>query len=637
MTHENKTLDEFANDENHQDGADSDEREADTTTDGEDEHPLEEETVLFRFTSDPFVNEGIAELARRLSALGVPVEISPEQVVLAPEGNVEQAVDHIESCITDSLSNTHRRRAVAFAINRALMDMPGARGEDDDRWVPQPSIPFPEKGDKSVTVYEDETVHPESLEEAGLSLDYLDREVQEDDSLYRLSEEFVGNNQKRSFDSQRRRFERYFKAYRDTLAGDTEAGDSPCMACGTTAMPAYKHDDENLEYNQSFTILAAGSGQAVPLGARTKADAHRGRCAACLIAGFYYTLMPKVVRPTATNKNDTRIFTPVGNLEELVSIRADLSALLVDIDEPTSENMYPRRQTLGEIYTNSIGFQTIEFYELILRHVFREVSDGLYEQDVEYRPTALTSYVSEVGRTRDIRAMKTIDPDTWAYDAVCERELDSGEQYWPVADALAWFASLDEEDPSVIEYKNNIAYGILDQDLVRLERGVFEVAKAIERTDATIAQYTPSISYLNDYFQYTMKQTVSDTESIDDDSIESIRSVASGLGQIFHDRDDLGVLIQLQNASTPQKFLESFEKAAMQAQKKSIDTPPMAWQTSRDEDVEEVLRLIKNPETFDPAKRMFVIHASLAAQYQNVKEQSDSDGDDASSDTGGEQ
>lgn len=105
---------------------------------------------------------------------------------------------------------------------------------------------------------------------------------------------------------------------------------------------------------------------------------------------------------------------------------------------------------------------------------------------------------------------------------------------------------------------------------------------------------------------------------INDDEIEAIRSVASSIGSVFHQGEDIGVLIGLQNAGTQQEFLRAFEKASMQAQKRSVESSPAKFNATRDDDVETVLRLINSDETFDRAKRMFVIHTALAAQYENA-------------------
>lgn len=590
-----------------------------------------EATVLFRYTADQFVNEAIAELARQLEVLGEEITVEPDRVVLQSGADIERVVDHIENIITGALANTHRRKAVAHAINASLEDV--GYDHDDDRWIPPSPVPFPAKADTDVTVYPDSTVDEETLKQHGLSADTIDATISGETTLYRLSDEFVGNNQKRSFSSQRDRFERYFEAYRAALADEANPDDSACMSCGMTEMPAYKDaDGDKLEYNQSFTVFASASGQATPLGARSRTTAHRGRCAACLVAGFYYTLIPKIVRPTATNENDTRVFAPVGNLEELVRIRADLDTLLTDVDEPT-ESGNARMQTLGTLYTDSFGIQTIEFYEIVLRHLNTEFSGDLLNREISYRPTGLASYISEVGRTRVIRAMETIDPESWAYAAVREQTTDQGDSYWPVSDVLGWFDHVEgDATRGLLEDKDNLAFGILNQDLARIERGVFQIAKTIDRNDGENVQYVPHKGYIDDYFQYIMSQSVTHFDSIDDDHIESIRRVASSLGQLFHGGDDIGMLIQLQNASTSTEFLQAFEKAAMQAQKKSVDEPPTRWQTSRDDDVETVLQLISNSDTFEPTKRMFVIHASLAAQHQNVQqadETADDGGDEA--------
>jgi hypothetical protein len=199
--------------------------------------------------------------------------------------------------------------------------------------------------------------------------------------------------------------------------------------------------------------------------------------------------------------------------------------------------------------------------------------------------------------------------------------------YWPFDGVLDWYARLDEDEVST-ETLDALGFGILDRDLKQLARAHFEIAKALERTQGDAAPYTPSIRRASDYFTHIMQHATPTTDRIDEEAIESIKRVASNLGQTFYERDDISVLIALQNASTSDEFLAAFEKASMQAQKKASADDGGSDSWSGHNDVAEVLKLITDSETFEPAKRMFVIHASLSAQYMNAQRGSDG-GDDA--------
>jgi len=583
-----------------------------------------DETVrLFGITADPFVNESIADLAYELRNVPkLPVSVSPTAVTLQSTQAVESALDIIESLVKSRIERTHVRTDPARQINQYLSEQ--GLTQSDERWVPPADEPFPSR-DGEVTIYEDDRVDGDRLEAVGVEPEEILQTPSGSRTLYALNPEFIGNSSSKHFpDSQVPRFRRYFESFAATLRGEYAADEAVCMNCGREDMPAYKGmDDEKLEYNQTFTPLAAASGRATALGYSGRDSAHDGRCAACLVAGFYCAVMEKIVRPTAESGNSSRVFTPVGNLFELTTIRGDFDSLPAthDIDPPTASEYYGR-QTLGQLRTRARGMQVVEFYEQVLRHLNTLVEgEAMFEREITYRPTALISYISEVGQTRDIRNIERVDPESWAYDACRPRTVgsqDDPEGYWPVGDVLAWFAGLRTNDENLhITIQNDLAFGVLEQSLKRIERAIFETTKLLDRGDQ-VAPYRPHPQYRHHYFQFIMSQARSTPDSIDDEAIESIRRVGSALGRVFHGQDDIGVLIKLQNATTPSTFLQAFEKAAMQAQKRSHEQSPTRFETSRDDDVKQVLELIGDSETFEPAKRMFVIHASLAAQYENI-------------------
>lgn len=578
------------------------------------QQPPEETTVLFRLTSDPFVNEAIADLARRLVDRG-RVTVQPDRITLASDASLDATLEHIRDMITAGSERMYARTSTARDINAAL-DRAGF--ETDERRVPPYHRSFGAVTSDPVSVYPDDTVSMAVVENHGVPTDNLD--IDSERGLYTVAPTFVGSTTEDDHTNQEVRFNRYFEAFATALHDDTEIQDRPCLACGRETLPTYKDDDgEKLEYNQTFSLLAATSGQLRPLGAKKRDSKHTGRCAACLVAGFYYTVLPeKVVRPTASNENDVRVFTPVGDLNELVTIRENIVSRYDTADPDTPVNR-PVRRTFGNIPVAARGMQVLDFYEVVYRHLNTTYSGTAFDRRVERHPTELLTYVSRVGQTREILAIETATPGAWAYDAVRQRSFND-EQYWPVEDVLQWFTHLDSRAMALTDAINTLAFGILDLNLARIERALLATAKAVDRGGAEIVRYLPHRGYSHEYFTHVMSHAVTDTtDRIDADDIECIQRVASGLGRIFHSTDDIGMLIQLQNASTPDEFLTVFEKAAMQAQKKSLDDAPSRFDTARDDDVATVLELINDADTFNATKRMFVIHASLAAQYANAQ------------------
>lgn len=580
-------------------------------------------TVLFRLGGDPFVNEGAAELGRQLKNAGVAT-VERETVVVSSRTRVGTVIDQCRSIIESALPRTHTRTAAARGINTALSEM-GAN-QNDDRWVGPPDQPFPSNQEGGNTIYPDDTVSEGTLDEFNLDPESVGGVEGDSNRLYTQSPEFTGNTSSRHFPGKHiPRFEDAFAAFEQTLRESFEGDDAPCMNCGSVEMPTRKDPDgEKLEYNISFTPLSASSGRLSPLGARSRTSAHPDRCAACLVAGFYYSIMPKAVRP-AGESNDSRIFCPLGDLAQVAAIRTDFAAIRNEVDPPT-EGGYQGRRSLGQLITNSRGMQTLEFYEQVVRHLNTEYSGGELDRQIQFRPTELAVYECGQGESseRTISAVEQYDPDQWAYEVVSPRRFDD-ERYWPVSNVLYWFAELGTDDNGrLTDAKDALGFGILFGDLERIERASMTILKELDQTESRLGPPAPHPGYRSEYFTHIMSNMNPTTESIDDDALESVRQVASAIGRVFHDQDGLSVLIKLQNASTPTEFLQAFEKAAMQAQKASIEQAPSQWDTSRDDDVGAVLELISDRETFEPAKRMFVIHASLAAQYENAT-QSDED------------
>ena len=591
-----------------------------------------ETSALFRLSDDPFVNEGAAEIGRQLANEGL-VNVTQTCIEIAQDVHLETVTDWIESLFKEVLQNTHRRTTVAHQVNAALEAI--GSGSNDDRWIPSPNVHFPNRAEDDLTVYPNDEIDIETLQSHGIPDENIDYVTDDPSSLYQLSPTYVGHPSGHKFEYQFARYERYLDTFLSTITDEFDADDPACMLCGSEEMPTTKGvGGDDLEFNQSFNIRSTASGTAVPLGMGGRTTSHSGRCVACLLAGFYYTLMSKVVRYKDRESRGGsfdipvyNVFTPRGDLEELVGIRSDFDQdLLTWIDKPTS-NGRTRRGTLPVVSNPSRGLQALQFYEAVLRYVNKEITQEYYEYTVEHHPTALVSYTTASMKSgnpiRDISQIETIDPGIWGYGAMRQRSVSTGDddsiEYWPFDELLEWYARLDT-DTVAVETLDDIGYGILERDLTRLARGHFEVAKALEQTQGAAAPYVPSIRKASDYFSHIMQQTTADTtDRIDEEAIESIKRVASNVGQTFYERDDISVLIALQNASTSDEFLAAFEKASMQAQKKASTDEAGSNSWSGQNDVAQVLKLITDPQTFEQAKRMFVIHASLSAQYMNAQ------------------
>lgn len=633
MTRKNARLDQFGSSQN--DDADSEVTETESgeisegdtdplteqdarterrSADSDSHHPSQE--TLFRLTMDPFVNAGAAALAAQVSD---QIEVGATQIRCQSD-SVDALVSDFWGLIQRALENTHRRTSFAHSVNYALEQ--AGFDETDDRWVPSPGEPFPEDR----TTYEDDQVSPEAIDSKGIPETDSIRGVSGEQTLYVQSGEYTGTNSSRYFPNQREAVERHRESFATLLhSADGETFET-CQCCGRDDLPSYDDpvSDEKVTYNQTFAPLASSSATLKPLGSGGRTSSHKGRCVACLVAGFYFAVMPKVIRQTASDDNDSRVFTPVGDFDRLVPAMRDIQAAREDPDIPAGDENV-RSRTVGNVRTRSQALQALDLFEVFLRRVNPEtVGDGLLAE-VVYRPTALRTFVSRVGQTRVIESLDRVNPDEDIYNRVAQGEysLESSERrYWPVSDVLRWFGEFGETGTHVTE-KQQLGEGVVYADLERLERGVFGFTRAQFRDDGAFPGYArPHPAALTHYFTRIMSQATTDT--IQDEEIEAIRRVASGIGTVFHEGGDISVLISLQNASTQSEFLRAFERASMQAQKESTESPPAQYNAARDDDVQTVLELISTDETFEPTKRMFVIHAALAAQYENATGSSDS-------------
>ncbi|XGI83420.1 hypothetical protein ACEU6E_09105 [Halorutilales archaeon Cl-col2-1] len=623
-----------------------------------------EKKLLFKLSQDAFVNEGAVEMARGLGDL---VEIESNKILINSEASKSEVAERVEDILREGLSQTHRRTNVAHQIN----DTVDERDElDDSLRVGAPNTHFPMDSDEDETVYENDTVNIEELRNVGIDPSEIDIDEGDEKSLYTLSPTFVGRPQpgRYGFQASLDNTEDYFDIFTKYIEGEYEGSeDDYCTNCGSSGIPSWQVEDEEgnkikLEHSQASSILLTKSSNPSPLGQGSPKSSYQGRCVSCLIAGFYYTLIEKAVRLVSFDDGgEYRIFTPVGDFEELRNIRGDLTNIWESggeggrtINEPTS-NSKARQQNIGSTRSRSKGIQILDFFSEVLRQGNIDIVGGEYSKETIHRPTSLITYITSPMKSgnyvREIKSFESVDSDSWIYEVVRERELepegqedeDWDESYWAVPDVLSWFANISQNSEEVgIDEKDMIGYGIIEKDLKQIERGLFELLKKVEKEKGEITPYMLPIAKTRNYFGDIMRQSAS-TESIDSEQIESITNVASNLGGMFYDRDNISVLISLQSSNTPSEFLQAFEKASMQAQKMITDEGEGGedeefrrkainrW--SGKEDIETVLELITDPDKFEDAKRMFVIQASLSAHYQNsVKNYQESQ-----SDTGGDQ
>jgi hypothetical protein len=174
------------------------------------------------------------------------------------------------------------------------------------------------------------------------------------------------------------------------------------------------------------------------------------------------------------------------------------------------------------------------------------------------------------------------------------------------------YSNSSDNEPAV-KFKDLFCEGIIKDDLVKLERGAFNIYKTYSSGINSLSGNLFSVVNLSKYMNNVM--TVPD--KIAEEQLEAVRNVGSALGQEFH--DEMSVMISLQNASGQAQFLEAFEKAGMQAFKKGSSGASESGYTPHTSDIEKVVELLTDDETFEVTKRLIVIHASFAGHYENLQ------------------
>lgn len=604
----------------------------------------ENQWELFRYSNDPFVNEGAVELGRNLAKAGVARIDQRAVVATVPP---EQLLPKLRAELFGSngvINNTHRRTSRAYHVNALSSGtLPSDESSGIDRdWLGEnsngPTISAATEpflgSDDDATVFPDDELSDTNLEQLGLNADTIDRD---EANAYSLHPAYLGGPTADSFERAKDRAETYFDIFEDVLTGDHEtiADDTTCMSCGSS-LPnwTWKLDGENtnLEYGQSFTPLATKSGRLMPLGQKSSQQSYyRGRCPACLLTGFYYLYMPTKPVASTGDSGAYRVFSVKGDFKAIEAARRayEQTAGLNDLATPTANGTirlgsFPVRSTISEV-------QAVAFYAALLEALAEDpVSDqgalftSLGDENTDISLTgaiSVRSAPSKGGRAvRSLTAFRDVPATKALYERLREQTRDTAEgpeTYAPYNDVLAWyigFQNPNTETEIAVDAKRDLAQGILDGDLTMLERGIFSLLKQLAG-DAD-PPYAMSIGRHRHYFQTIM---VDIATNIDDDTRDSIKNIGSSIGQIFAKRDDLSVLQSFRHANSPDQFLSAFEKASMGAVKKSHDANEVAARSTflPNSSVNDLIEAISDEETFEAAKQMFVIHASLSAHYQN--------------------
>ncbi|WP_152421325.1 hypothetical protein [Natronococcus amylolyticus] len=604
----------------------------------------ENEWELFRYSNDPFVNEGAVELGRNLANAGV-ARITKRAVVATKPP--EQVLPKLRAELFGSngvINNTHRRTSRAYHVN-ALSTGTLSNGESDDvdpDWlgdngngptIPAATEPFP-GSDDDATVFPGDELSDTNVEQLGLDANTINRD---EANAYSLHPAYLGAPTADGFERAKDRAEIYFDIFEDVLTGDHEtvADDTTCMTCGSS-LPnwRWKLDGENtdLEYGQSFTPMATKSGRPMPLGQKSSQQSYyRGRCPACLLAGFYYLCMP--IKPLASTGDSGayRVFSAKGDFEAIETVRRayEQTVGLNDLATPTANGTI--RLGSFSVWSAISEVQAVAFYAALLEALSEDpVADqealfaDLSEKGTDVSLTgaiSVRSAPSKGGRAvRSLTAFREAPATRALYERLREQTRDTAEgpeTYAPYNDVLAWyigFRNPNIETEIAVDAKRDLAQGVLDGNLAMLERGVFGLLKQLAG-DAE-SPYAMSVGRHQHYFQTIMADIAT---NIDSDTRDSIKNVGRSIGQMFAERDDLSVLQSFHHANSPDQFLSAFEKASMGAVKKSHDTGEVAARSTflPNSSVNDLLGAISDEETFEAAKQMFVIHASLSAHYQN--------------------
>jgi hypothetical protein len=572
--------------------------------------------VLFRLSDDEFVNEAIAELIRRVDAPNMLDVTSTE--IKGTESDLESILSQLSEGVL--YSNTHRRTTDVRYFN--------AHMDGSDYTIPSAEEPFPEDED----IYLEGEITESMLKKQDIP---TDRFPDSSSTMYSKSPFYTGKPIERGWNTDR--IERYKKIFTDVLFGDESCDpEHSCRCCGRSDLPNWKYNGENIDYNQTFAPLITKSGRPKSQGqAGSQKSNYRGRCVACLVAGFAYSLITK---PYYTiDPGEYRIFCFRGDFISLLSIRKSYEEdVLAEVDSDYDEsdpseyskalpsNLPSRSHSdEGQLFTilsklNQATYSR-EFY-----------SENEGSKRVIQNTTGATVYNSSSSKggqpVRGITGVSSYLFDDSVLYCLQKVEYDSSEvldtiSYYPhqLIESLSGITDPTTESDIYPQMVGRIANGLLSKDISQVESGLFGLAKPVVGNQAVC---TNSIDLLGGRKYIDM--VLQNMTQLNESEMEALSSVGGSIGEIFDTRDDVSVLIGLKNSNQLDQFLNSLERAGMEAMKKSLvrGEPVPKYSAVRDDHLTTTLEVLSDEEKFDSAKKVLVTQASFSALYQNSVESS---------------
>lgn len=586
---------------------------------------------LFRIPeSDPFVKFACADLVRILSEELETINYTDYKVTVS-EDELLDSLNIMHDVIFDkATSRTHRLSRTAKSVNERLDE------EDREPLFNSPSTYFP-SADESSTQFEDNRISPGDVSEVTV-LDAESAGFEDERSVYRLRESYLGNTGQTGFEGALDRSEQCYDVYTNVIREELD-GDNVCSCCGRSdmitssidqklgenmhyetekdeqkAIDSGSKDAYRVEFGQSMTPYMTKSGRTRPAGSGSGDSYIQGRCPSCVFLGFYYTLMKKPIDVISFTDSLFRTLCPTGKFTSLVDVSGILNTELIGL----TEGQEVRTRTLELIRTESDSAMSLHFFEMI--------RNGFQKVESLGSTTMLPVGVLSVDTTTDksnqgVRGFKSFDEvgsGSRIIRLVEPMEVtksDIVEKIDPISQLVIPFINVysnsSDTEPAV-DFKDLFCEGIIIDDLGKVERGVFNIFKAYRSESLSGNLYSPT-----NLIRYVDK-VMSTHKNIGDDELEAIRNVGSALGQEFH--DNMNVMISLQNASSQAQFLQAFEKAGMQAFKKGRGNAAESGYTPHTNDIEKVVKVLTDEETFEAAKQLLVIHASFSGHYENIQQ-----------------
>lgn len=556
------------------------------------------EELAFYYGNDEFVNEAIADIAVQL-AEDETLQINEEadRITICSESPVKAVRSLILDGANSLSTNTHRRSSIARYTQAEALDAA----------IKPVETPFPDE-------------HPALGEEIG-EKELTDRgigivdEIQGNigQSIYTLSPSYTGD----PIEFKTKRVRRYFDALEEKNSSHWKS-EHKCKCCARDDLPNWKYDGENVEYNQQFTHYTTKSGF-TPLGQKGSQDSNRrGRCVACLVAGFGYTLIKK---PFYTGDGDYRIFVPDAPLDVLCEIRREYRSLLTEIDAELHDKN-PRYKVLSSnlpLRVSSDEGQTLALLSTLIEKYSEKERTRFDPTKFTKQINAVLAYTSSNSKGgQPVRGITSIDRFE-LYDSLYEyvKPVSYENGLYRVNDLLAALSSTKAGESPGAHLTHGIkqfSLGILREKPSLVSEGLFQVAKQVINENLTGPQYIDiqgGKAFLSNLFDIM--------SMLSEDEIQAISNVGSSLGGLFHTRDDVSVLISLQNTNNLEQFVSALERAGMEGMKKSVvrEEPISDYDLVWNEDLETTMEVLADEGRFDTAKSVLVSHASLSALYNN--------------------